>query len=154
MRKIAAFDPQGFYWRVGCPHEISRKSTVRNVTKKEFKKAFVWALAEAGWGEDGRPLNPEQNKGRLTGAVLLNIAKDPERVLKAKKEDLKRDAGAAVRKILARQDQPVWQDRSRHFDRPKRIQRVRSNARSIGDLQRSVADTTTSLSFAKYQPTG
>lgn len=157
QRKIANFDPQGFYWRVNCPNDISRKAVVRNVCKGEFKKAFVWALAEAGWGKDGRPLDPGSKKGRLTGAVLMNIPKDPERVLKAKKADLRRDAGDVVRKIMAKQEQtPAWKHRPRQFDRSTRTGsgRPQISQRSSGDLQRSMAEATTGPATTKFLPTG
>lgn len=119
-RKLAAFDPQGFYWRVNCNVDMSKKAIVRNSCKKNFKKAFVWALAEAGWGPDGRPLDPEKQERRLTGAVLLSIVTDPKLVLTAKREDLRREAGEAVRKILSMNEQPVTQRRPRRSEQHSR----------------------------------
>lgn len=74
---------------------------VRNGCKSDFKKAFIWALREAGWGTDGKALDGGEK--RLNGAVVLGVVKESERVLTAKKEELRREAGEAVRRIEAKQ---------------------------------------------------
>lgn len=153
-RKLAAFDPQGFYWRVNCPTDISKKAIVRNTCKGEFKKAFVWALAEAGWGKDGMPLDPDGTQKRLTGAVLLSIVKDPARVLTAKKEAMRRDAGDVVKKLAARQGQPVYRNSSRPSERPARASRFSDREGSIGREPRSTMKSKPGASYKTFNPTG
>lgn len=154
MRKLAAFDPKGFYWRVNCHVDISKKSVVRNECRKDCKNAFVWALAEAGWGPDGRSLNHEKNKGRLTGAVLLAIAKDPERVLTAKKADLRREAQDAVRKILSKYERPAPSNRTYQSGKPARNSKWQGSGQSVGNAKRGSTDAANEPSFTRFRPAG
>lgn len=153
-RKLAAFDPQGFYWRVNCPNDISKKAVVRNTCKGEFKKAFVWALAEAGWGKDGMPLDPDGKQKRLTGAVLLSIVKDPARVLTAEKEAMRRDAGDVVKKLAARQGHPVYRNSSRSSERLVRTPKFLDSERSIGRGPRSKMGIKPGASYKTFNPAG
>ncbi|CZT25321.1 uncharacterized protein RCC_11049 [Ramularia collo-cygni] len=160
-RRLAAFDPQGFYWRVNCPIDISKKAVVRNACKGEFKKAFTRALAEAGLGGDGRPLDPAGKQQRLTGAVLLSIVKDPARVLTATKADLRRETGELVKKLLAKQEQPTHRNPWRRNEQPERGPRRperdvagtvpgRWNGRSRYGMAANKADSP----VARFNPTG
>lgn len=152
-RKLAAFDPQGFYWRVNCPQEISKKAVVRNTCKGDFKKAFEWALAEAGWDKDGKPLDSNGTQERLTGAVLLSISKDPTRVLTAKKEDLRRDAGDVVKKLAARQDKPTFRSSPRAWERPPRNTREPEKGQWKHPQKPSVLESPNASSYTRYTPT-
>lgn len=151
QRRLEIFDPQGFYWRVSCPTDISKKAVIRNTCTGEFKKAFIWALAEAGFNKYGKPLDRQSKKERLTGAVLLAIVKDPERVLTAKKADVRRDAAKIVRNIIARQDRPIWNKRPLASETHRNVASMHSK-RSMEDSTRSMANATASPSHGRYTP--
>jgi len=153
-RKLAAFDPQGFYWRVNCSIDISKKAIVRNTCKGNFKKAFAWALAAKGWGEDGRPLDPNSRTRRLTGAVLLIVAKDPARVLTAKQEDMRRDALDIVKKLAARQGKPAIRKDWPQSELPGRNSVSPGSARSNEHVHRGKVESKTGTSFTNYRPAG
>jgi hypothetical protein len=106
QRQLAQFDTNSFHFRVHCPIDISKKAVIRDTVKQRFKSALVTELVQRGWAANGEVLESEKkygSKSGLKGAFLLNIAKDPKRVLQASKEEIRIEVSRMVGSLVAKQ---------------------------------------------------
>lgn len=78
-RRLAAFDPSKFHWRILVPLDVSKRSSVRNWVQKRIKAAFHKELKLRGMKKDGA--FRDGTGQALSGALLVIMAKSPELAL-------------------------------------------------------------------------
>lgn len=78
-RRLAAFDPSKFHWRIHVPFDVSKRSSVRNWVQRRIKAAFLKELKLRGLKKDGA--FRDGTGQAMSGALLVIMAKSPELAL-------------------------------------------------------------------------
>lgn len=78
-RRLAAFDPSKFHWRIHVPFDVSKRSAVRNWVQRRIKAAFLKELKLRGLKKDGA--FRDGTGQAMSGALLVIMAKSPELAL-------------------------------------------------------------------------
>ena len=88
-RRMAAFDPQTFHWTVKCPVDVSKKTVVRNWVTRRVREAFRLELGRVGV--------------ELKGALCIRLKKEGKEVVTASGEEVRRQCGVLVRRLVGLQ---------------------------------------------------